>query len=68
MAEKVRAQELTEEPIPEVKETKEVDTSSIDESITEECTTAILETDSDRDEQEHALNFLVESVGLNVSL
>ncbi|KZC08060.1 BAI1-associated protein 3 [Dufourea novaeangliae] len=67
LAEKVRAQEQVEGPLPkkndEVQE--EEDNLSEEESI-EEPVDALLETDSDRDENEHALNFLAESMGWNI--
>nr|XP_050846661.1 protein unc-13 homolog 4B isoform X1 [Vespula vulgaris] len=68
LAEKVRAQEQMEGPLPKKKEeieTEDEDNLSEEGSI-EEPTEALLETDSDRDEKEHAKNFLVESVGLNI--
>lgn len=39
-----------------------------EEGSIDEPTEALLETDSDRDENEHARNFLAESMGLNVSI
>ncbi|KAL6446334.1 hypothetical protein ACFW04_001140 [Cataglyphis niger] len=69
LAAKVRAQEQIEGPLPEKKDEKqeeeEEDISSEEGSI-DEPTEALLETDSDRDESEHARNFLAESVGLNI--
>ncbi|XP_015184155.1 PREDICTED: protein unc-13 homolog D-like isoform X7 [Polistes dominula] len=68
LVEKVRAQEQIEGPIPKKKEETGVeddDSLSEVESI-EEPTEALLETDSDRDEKEHAHNFLIDSVGLNI--
>lgn len=44
---------------------EEDDILNEEESI-DEPTEALLETDSDRDEDEHARNFLAESIGLNV--
>ncbi|XP_026666631.1 uncharacterized protein LOC113463862 [Ceratina calcarata] len=70
LAEKVRAQEQAEGPLPkkkdEVQEAEEEDDLSEESSI-EEPVDALLETDSDRDENEHATNFLAESMGWNVS-
>ncbi|XP_070154646.1 protein unc-13 homolog 4B isoform X2 [Polyergus mexicanus] len=69
LAEKVRAQEQAEGPLPKKEDEKqkeeEEDTISEEESI-DEPTEALLETDSDRDESEHARNFLAESIGLNI--
>ncbi|XP_071625523.1 protein unc-13 homolog 4B isoform X1 [Temnothorax longispinosus] len=69
LAEKARAQEQAEGPLPEKKdetqEEEEEDTLNEEGSI-DEPTEALLETDSDRDENEHARNFLAESVGLNI--
>lgn len=39
-----------------------------EEDSIDEPTEALLETDSDRDENEHARNFVAESMGLNVSI
>ncbi|XP_072759283.1 protein unc-13 homolog 4B isoform X6 [Anoplolepis gracilipes] len=67
LAEKVRAQEQTEGPLPKKKDKTEEDEDTLSEegSITEP-TDALLETDSDRDEIEDARNFLAESMGLNI--
>ncbi|XP_014616448.1 PREDICTED: BAI1-associated protein 3-like isoform X4 [Polistes canadensis] len=68
LVEKVRAQEEIEGPLPKKKEEtggEDEDSFSEVESI-EEPTEALLETDSDRDEKEHAHNFLIDSVGLNI--
>lgn len=69
LAEKVRAQEQAEGPLPKKKDEvqEEEDTVSEKGSINEP-TEALLEIDSDRDENEHARNFLAESMGLNVSV
>lgn len=69
LAEKARAQEEAEGPLPKRKDEmqEEEDTMSEEGSI-DEPTEALLETDSDRDENEHARNFLAESMGLNVSI
>ena len=75
MAEKVRAQEQQEGPLPRKKdenqkteeEKEEVEDDLSEESTIEEPVEALLETDSDRDENEHATNFLTESMGWNVS-
>lgn len=71
LAEKARAQEQAEGPLPkrkdEAQEEEEEDTLSEPGSVIDEPTEALLETDSDRDENEHARNFLAESMGLNVS-
>lgn len=71
MAEKVRAQEQAEGPLPkkkdEAQETEDEDNLSEEESI-EEPVEPLLETDSDRDENEQATNFLIESMGWNVSV
>lgn len=67
LVEKVRAQEQIEGPLPKKKEEtggEDEDSFTEVESI-EEPTEALLETDSDRDEKEHAHNFLIDSVGLN---
>ncbi|XP_034180927.1 C2 and C2B_Munc13-like domain-containing protein staccato isoform X1 [Osmia lignaria lignaria] len=69
LAEKVRAQEEVEGPIPkkieEAEEAEEESNLSEEENI-EEPVEALLETDSDRDENEHATNFLAESMGWNI--
>ena len=75
LAEKVRAQEQQEGPLPRKKdenqkteeEKEEVEDDLSEESTIEEPVEALLETDSDRDENEHATNFLTESMGWNVS-
>ncbi|XP_078052206.1 uncharacterized protein LOC144478312 [Augochlora pura] len=70
LAEKVRAQEQVEGPLPkrnvEVLEgaQEEEDVTSEEGSI-EEPVDALLDTDSDRDENEHAINFLADSMGWN---
>jgi len=68
LVEKVRAQEQAEGPLPKKRDEaqEEEDTLSEEESI-DEPTDVLLETDSDRDENEHARDFLAESMGLNVS-
>lgn len=74
LAERVRTQEQAEGPLPKKKsmvqeaeeEEEEEDVLSEEGSI-EEPVDALLETDSDRDENEHATNFLAESMGWNVS-
>lgn len=70
MAERVRAQVQAEGPLPkkkdEVQEEEEEDEVS-EEGSMEEPVEALLETDSDRDENEHATIFLAESMGWNVS-
>ncbi|XP_047346149.1 protein unc-13 homolog 4B isoform X9 [Vespa velutina] len=68
LAEKVRAQEQMEGPLPKKKEEIEAEDEDnlSEEGSIEEPSEALLETDSDRDEKEHAQNFLVESVGLNI--
>ncbi|KOC65121.1 hypothetical protein WH47_04711 [Habropoda laboriosa] len=71
LAEKVRAQELAEGPLPKKKdedekaEEEEEDKLSLEGSI-EEPVDALLETDSDRDENEYTANFLAESMGWNI--
>ncbi|XP_012537969.2 protein unc-13 homolog 4B isoform X3 [Monomorium pharaonis] len=67
LAEKVRAQEQEEGPLPKKDDTQEEEEDILneEESIAEP-TEALLETDSDRDEDEHARNFLAESIGLNI--
>ncbi|XP_076382210.1 C2 and C2B_Munc13-like domain-containing protein staccato isoform X5 [Megalopta genalis] len=71
LAEKVRAQEQVEGPLPkknvEVLEgsQEEEDVLSEEGSI-EEPVDALLDTDSDRDENEHAINFLADSMGWNI--
>ena len=73
LAEKARAQEQAEGSLPEKKvkmqeeEEEEEDSTLNEEGNIDEVTEALLETDSDRDENEHARNFLAESMGLNVS-
>jgi len=73
LAEKARAQEQAEGSLPEKKaktqeeEEEEEDSTLNEEGSIDEVTEALLETDSDRDENEHARNFLAESMGLNVS-
>ncbi|XP_011633432.1 protein unc-13 homolog 4B isoform X2 [Pogonomyrmex barbatus] len=67
LAEKVRVQEQAEGPLPEKKdEIQEEDETLSEEGSIDEPTEALLETDSDRDENEHAQNFLAESMGLNI--
>ncbi|XP_076249769.1 C2 and C2B_Munc13-like domain-containing protein staccato [Calliopsis andreniformis] len=72
LAERARTQEQTEGPlpkrksvVPEEEEEEEEDNLSEEGSI-EEPVEALLETDSDRDENEHATNFLAESMGWNI--
>lgn len=72
MAEKVRAQVQAEGPLPKKKDEvlpKEEDEEEevSEEGSMEEPVEALLETDSDRDENEHATIFLAESMGWNVS-
>ncbi|EFN67999.1 hypothetical protein EAG_08113 [Camponotus floridanus] len=65
LAEKVRAQEQAEGPLPQKKdETQEEEDSLNEEDNIDELTEALLD-DSDRDENELARNFLTESMGLN---
>ncbi|XP_011687719.1 PREDICTED: protein unc-13 homolog D isoform X4 [Wasmannia auropunctata] len=67
LAEKARAQEQEERPLSKKKdEAQEEEEILIEEESIEEPTEALLETDSDRDEDEHARNFLAESMGLNI--
>ncbi|XP_044586415.1 protein unc-13 homolog 4B isoform X2 [Cotesia glomerata] len=67
LAEKVRAQELAEGPLPikSDKSDEEEDVVSEGGSI-EEPTEALLESDSDRDENERALDIVIGSVGWNI--
>ncbi|XP_076762015.1 C2 and C2B_Munc13-like domain-containing protein staccato isoform X4 [Xylocopa sonorina] len=69
LAEKVRAQEQAEGPLPKKKEeapeTEDEDNLS-DEGSIEEPVDALLETDSNRDEDELATSFLAESMGWNI--
>lgn len=71
MAERVRAQVQAEGPLPkkkdEVQEEEEEEEEVSEEGSSEEVVEALLETDSDRDENEHATIFLTESMGWNVS-
>lgn len=72
MAERVRAQVQAEGPLPkkkdEVQEEDEEEEDEVsEEGSMEEPVEALLETDSDRDENEHATIFLAESMGWNVS-
>ncbi|OAD61608.1 hypothetical protein WN48_00759 [Eufriesea mexicana] len=71
LAEKVRAQEQAEGPLPkkrdEAEEEEEGDDLSEEGSI-EEAVEALLETDSDRDENEHTANFMIESMGWNLDI
>lgn len=72
LAEKVRAQEQLEGPLPKKKdetqgEEEEEEDKLSEEGSIEEPVDALLDTDSDRDENEHATNFLAESMGWNVS-
>ena len=71
LAEKARAQEVAEGPLPSISNNAEEESFSEDvvsetESI-EEPNEALLESDSDRDENEHATDLVVGSVGWNVS-
>ncbi|XP_043520285.1 protein unc-13 homolog 4B isoform X2 [Frieseomelitta varia] len=72
LAEKVRAQEQQEGPLPKRKDEKteeeeeETEDDLSEEGTIEEPVEALLETDSDRDENEHATNFLAESMGWNI--
>lgn len=73
LAEKVRAQEQAEGPLPKKRdesqeEEEEEEDILSEEGSVDEPTEALLETDSDRDENEHARNFVAESMGLNVSI
>ncbi|XP_076681977.1 C2 and C2B_Munc13-like domain-containing protein staccato isoform X3 [Andrena cerasifolii] len=69
LAERAREQEQAEGPLPkkmdEAQEEEEEEDLSEEGSI-EEPVDALLETDSDRDENEHATNFLAESMGWNI--
>ncbi|CAG5090340.1 Similar to stac: Protein unc-13 homolog 4B (Drosophila melanogaster) [Cotesia congregata] len=67
LAEKVRAQELAEGPLPikSDKSDEEEDVVGEGGSI-EEPTEALLESDSDRDENERALDIVIGSVGWNI--
>ncbi|XP_053984582.1 protein unc-13 homolog 4B-like isoform X1 [Hylaeus volcanicus] len=69
LAERVRAQEQAEGPLPrkrnDAQEKEEEDYMSEEETI-EEPVEALLDTDSDRDENELATNFLAESMGWNI--
>ncbi|CAL7938780.1 unnamed protein product [Xylocopa violacea] len=69
LAEKVRAQEQAEGPLPkkkdEAQETEDEDNLS-DEGSIEEPVDALLETDSNRDEDELATSFFAESMGWNI--
>lgn len=60
-----------EGPLPkkkdEVQEEEEEEEEVSEEGSSEEVVEALLETDSDRDENEHATIFLTESMGWNVS-
>ncbi|XP_015606405.1 protein unc-13 homolog 4B isoform X3 [Cephus cinctus] len=70
LAEKAREQQQIEGPLPDNKdqaEGKQDDADDDDEEGSiEEPTEALLESDSDRDENEHAHNLVVESVGWNI--
>ncbi|XP_076230684.1 C2 and C2B_Munc13-like domain-containing protein staccato isoform X1 [Nomia melanderi] len=70
LAEKVRAQEQLEGPLPkkkdETQEEEEEEDKLSEEGSIEEPVDALLDTDSDRDENEHATNFLAESMGWNI--
>ncbi|XP_076293946.1 C2 and C2B_Munc13-like domain-containing protein staccato isoform X2 [Lasioglossum baleicum] len=71
LAEKVRAQEQVEGPLPKKKdevqqEEQEEEDDLSEEASIEEPVDALLETDSDRDENEHATIFLAESMGWNI--
>nr|XP_012141509.1 PREDICTED: protein unc-13 homolog D isoform X8 [Megachile rotundata] len=71
LAEKVRAQEQVEGPIPKKKDDLEAEEEEEESNLSEvesieEPVEALLETDSDRDENEHATNFLAESMGWNI--
>ncbi|XP_057330186.1 protein unc-13 homolog 4B isoform X3 [Microplitis mediator] len=66
LAEKVRAQELAEGPLP-VKSDNNYEEDVISEGGSiEEPTEALLESDSDRDENEQALDIVIGSVGWNI--
>ncbi|XP_016908252.2 protein unc-13 homolog 4B isoform X9 [Apis cerana] len=72
LAERVRAQVQAEGPLPKKKdEVQEEDEEEEEEEVSEEGSMeepveALLETDSDRDENEHATIFLAESMGWNI--
>ncbi|EFN87699.1 hypothetical protein EAI_13530 [Harpegnathos saltator] len=66
LAERVRAQEQAEGPLPKKRdETQEEEDTLSEEDSIDEPTEALMETDSDRDENEHARNFVADSMGLN---
>lgn len=72
LAERVRAQEQAEGPLPKKRdeaeeEEEEEESYASEEGSIEEPKEALLETDSDRDENELATSFLAESMGWNVS-
>ncbi|XP_066581872.1 protein unc-13 homolog 4B isoform X3 [Prorops nasuta] len=67
LAERVRIQEQLEGPLPEKKSDEEGDEDSpVENESIEGATEALLETDSDRDEEEMVENFIVESMGWNI--
>ncbi|XP_025154207.1 protein unc-13 homolog 4B isoform X4 [Harpegnathos saltator] len=67
LAERVRAQEQAEGPLPKKRdETQEEEDTLSEEDSIDEPTEALMETDSDRDENEHARNFVADSMGLNI--
>ncbi|XP_043464815.1 protein unc-13 homolog 4B isoform X5 [Leptopilina heterotoma] len=71
LAEKVRAQQLEEGPIPEKKDLAVNNKDEKEEALSDsdsvlEGTEALLESDSDRDETEIVQNFMIESIGWNI--
>ncbi|XP_076177568.1 C2 and C2B_Munc13-like domain-containing protein staccato isoform X3 [Ptiloglossa arizonensis] len=71
LAERVRAQEQAEGPLPKKRdeaeeEEEEEESYASEEGSIEEPKEALLETDSDRDENELATSFLAESMGWNI--
>ncbi|XP_076644673.1 C2 and C2B_Munc13-like domain-containing protein staccato isoform X4 [Halictus rubicundus] len=71
LAEKVRAQEQVEGPLPKKKDEVQQEEQEEEDDLSEEGSIvepvdALLETDSDRDENEHTTNFLAESMGWNI--
>ncbi|XP_046623999.1 protein unc-13 homolog 4B isoform X3 [Neodiprion virginianus] len=65
-AAKARAQAEAEGPIPTPNEDEQEKELSDEEGSVHEPTEALLESDSDRDENEHSHNLIIESVGWNV--
>ncbi|XP_011304160.1 protein unc-13 homolog D isoform X1 [Fopius arisanus] len=68
LAEKARAQEAVEGPLPQrcSQRDDDEDEDETSEGTIEEPTEALLESDSDRDENERALDIVVGSVGWNI--